>query len=119
VSTDLRSQHLAAMTAYEVVTQTYDFVGWINSLPRGRNGERVPEGYHYGIDEGQRYLKIWHTYNGTGKSVHAFVDKRTGDLLKAAGWKAPAKGARGNVLGDRLDEVKARFDWSGGYLYIR
>lgn len=30
-------------------------------------------------------------------SVHAFIDKTTGNVLKAAGWKAPAKGVRGNI----------------------
>lgn len=32
-----------------------------------------------------------------GGSVHCFVDMTTGDVLKAAGWKAPAKHARGNI----------------------
>jgi hypothetical protein len=30
--------------------------------------------------------------------VHCFVDVTNGDILKAVSWKAPAKGARGNVL---------------------
>ena len=110
----LRQDHERAMTAHDAVIATFDLVGWINGL----GPDRVPEGYHFGIDEGQRYIKIWHTWNGTGKSVHAFVDKRNGDLLKAAGWKAPAKGARGNVL-TNLGDIFDRFDWSGHYLYLR
>lgn len=31
-------------------------------------------------------------------SAHAFVDKTNGDVLKPASWKAPAKGARGNIF---------------------
>jgi hypothetical protein len=31
-------------------------------------------------------------------SVHCFVDRETGAILKAAGWKAPAKGARGSIF---------------------
>jgi len=31
------------------------------------------------------------------RSVHCFIDKETGDVFKAAGWKAPAKHARGNI----------------------
>lgn len=54
----------------------------------------------------------------TNCSVHAFVDNMTGDLYKAAGWKAPAKGVRGNIVHD-LEGVTARFDWAGGYLYLR
>lgn len=33
-----------------------------------------------------------------GWSVHCFVDITNGDVLKAAGWKAPAKHARGNIF---------------------
>ena len=49
-------------------------------------------------------------------SVHAFVDADTGDLLKAASWKVPAKGARYNLLTE-MDVVRANFGWSSGYLY--
>jgi hypothetical protein len=31
-------------------------------------------------------------------SVHAFVDKNTGDVLMPASWSKPAKHARGNIL---------------------
>ena len=41
---------------------------------------------------GQKFIRIVNPVHG--RSVHAFVDIATGDLLKAAGWKAPAKGAR-------------------------
>jgi len=35
---------------------------------------------------------------GDNRSVHTFIDKATGDILKAAGWKAPApNGKRGNI----------------------
>ncbi len=33
-------------------------------------------------------------------SVHCFVEIATGNVLKAAGWKAPAKHARGNIFDD-------------------
>lgn len=66
---------------------------------------------------GGKFIRLVITLGGQ-RSVHAFVDKSNGDLLKSAGWKAPAKGARGNLL-TGLDEVLARADWSGGYLYAR
>jgi hypothetical protein len=31
-------------------------------------------------------------------SVHAFVDKNTGDVLMPASWSKPAKHARGNIF---------------------
>lgn len=48
------------------------------------------------VEEGRRYAKIVRTDNG--RSVHCFVDLTNGDILKAAGWKAPAKHARGSIL---------------------
>lgn len=33
-----------------------------------------------------------------GDSVYCFVEYSTGDVMKAAGWKAPAKHARGNIF---------------------
>ncbi len=47
---------------------------------------------------GKRYVKIIMNANGVGGSVHCFVDATNGDVLKAAGWKAPAKHARGNIF---------------------
>ena len=48
---------------------------------------------------GKKYKRIVRT--GPGEtSVHCFVHAETGDVLKAAGWKAPAKGARGNIFDD-------------------
>ena len=43
------------------------------------------------ITVGKAYYKI------ASKSVHAFISKN-GDVLKPASWKAPAKGARGNIF---------------------
>jgi len=35
-----------------------------------------------------------------GFSAYGFVDLTNGDLLKSAGWKAPAKGKRGNIFAE-------------------
>lgn len=42
---------------------------------------------------GKRYTKVI-----CGGSAFCFVDNTNGDVLKAAGWSAPAKGARGNIF---------------------
>lgn len=49
---------------------------------------------------GQRYVKIAKHDRGimSGTSVFAFIDQTNGDILKPAGWKAPAKHARGNIF---------------------
>lgn len=44
-------------------------------------------------DHGKRYIRVV-----SGDGVHCFVDKTNGDVLKADGWKRPAKHARGNIF---------------------
>ena len=68
----------------------------------------MEENYCNGLEvtEGSRYWKIISTSGGGGStSVSGFIVKagdkkfREGDMLKAAGWAAPARNfARGNVL---------------------
>lgn len=55
---------------------------------------RSTVGYHGG---GRKYAKVVVVQYGEVRSVYCFVNKENGDVLKAAGWKAPAKGARGNI----------------------
>ena len=80
----------------------------------------------YFIKKGKKFYKIcmgWKQPNpqfGEDISVHAFVDKETGEVYKPAGWKQPAK----HVRFDMRDETqRARLynicDWAGGYLYMR
>jgi len=76
----------------------------------------------YDIVPGQKYLKIVYGYktDTPGEleqtSVHAFVDKKNGDLYKANSWKAPAKGVRFNLFTD-IDVLTQLADTHGGYLY--
>ena len=50
---------------------------------------------------GSRYIKIVRQeLAANGGSVHCFVDKNNGDVLKAASWRAPAKGARSNIFNE-------------------
>ena len=64
---------------------------------------------------GTKFYKV--VYEGQYQnSVHSFVDRKTGDLYKAAGWAAPAKGVRGNIVTD-LKSIAERMDPYGGYLY--
>ncbi len=57
------------------------------------------------ISEGPTYFKVV-TKSGSSRSVHSFIVKedgpkfKKGDILKPAGWNAPAKNqARGNIFG--------------------
>lgn len=46
------------------------------------------------VEYGRRYAKLI-TDNRGQRSVFCFVDMTNGDILKAEGWKKPAKHARG------------------------
>ena len=52
------------------------------------------------MSDGRRYIRIDSIADGGRgqRSVWAFIDKKTGDILRAAGYKAPAKHARGNLF---------------------
>jgi len=86
------------------------------------------------IYEGRKYYKIvqqdyreaseyYNTKAGyRDGSVHCFVDKKTGDVYKAASWNKPAKHVRYTFQ----DTHQLRFlldpnnvGWAGGYLYLR
>jgi len=81
-----------------------------------RNGDH----YKFTIEEGRKYLKIMQTDTSGGRAVHAFVDKKTGELYKAASFKSPAKGVRFDLrlIKDR-EFVLENCDWAGGYLYMK
>jgi hypothetical protein len=69
------------------------------------------------VETGRKYYKVLTNY-GNQRSVHAFVDKATGDLYKPASWNAPAKGVRFNLLQD-MDTLTQVVDFAGSYLYKR
>ena len=74
----------------------------------------------YVIETGKKYHKVIMVDGGSSRSVHAFVDKNTGSVLKSASWKAPAKGERYNLLIIKDREwLFENASWCGGYLYRR
>ena len=76
--------------------------------------------YKFYIESGRKYHKLIMETNTQSRSVHAFVDKKTGEVYKAASYKAPAKIVRYNLLEiASREECFSRADWAGGYLYIR
>ena len=72
---------------------------------------------NYTIEELRKYFKIIQVGEHQ-RSVHAFIDKKTGDVYKPAGWNGPAKIARFNLV-EQFDEVLEKADCYGSYLYIR
>ena len=75
--------------------------------------------YKFSIQSGRKYHKILKTDSGEGASVHAFVDKKTGEVYKPASWKAPAKHVRFDLrlIKDR-EWLFENADCFGGYLYM-
>ena len=73
-----------------------------------------PDGYSYELNtRGSKYFKVEMLSRGS-RSVYCFINKRNGDILKPAGWRAPAKGARGSVI-DIYTYKNS--NWHGGWLY--
>ncbi len=90
-----------------------DYVDWTNNagLTEEHAEERAANfANKFEITEGRKYIKVI-----SDRSVTAFVMKeddkkfRKGDILKPAGWNAPARNAaRGNVL-----EGNYPINWTG------
>lgn len=79
------------------------------------------------VDCGRKFDKIVQTYKGGNiGSVHAFVEKNTGMLIKAATWKAPQKSVKHPTglavrydisTADGFNHALMQADRFGGYLY--
>lgn len=87
--------------------------------------------YAFSVQPGRRFDRIVqvHAHAGFGGAghVHAFVDRNTGDLIKAATWKAPQKNPTTGKLAIRFNlsqpegmrEALESADKHGHYLYAR
>ena len=75
--------------------------------------------YEFIIETGRKYHKIIMVTESGSRSVHAFVDKKTGEVYMAASFKSPArKGVRYDLrLIEDREFVLKNCDWAGGYLY--
>ena len=83
------------------------------------------------MEFGRKYIKIiqqdYDTFRDRNEyrdgSVHAFVDKNTGEVYKPASWKSPhTKYVRYDMRIIRHREFlhnPANVGWAGGYLYLR
>ncbi len=75
--------------------------------------------YEFIIESGSKYHKIIMNANGS-RSVHAFVDKKTGEVYKSSSWKSPAKGVRYDLRNiEQREWLFENADWAGSYLYAR
>jgi hypothetical protein len=64
------------------------------------------------FEAGSKYVKIVSISGGGSRSVHCFVEKANGNILRAASWKSPARNfIRGNVY-DQASYID-RVRWTG------
>jgi len=76
-------------------------------------------GYEFYPETGRKYHKIIMDAGGS-KSVHCFIDKKTGEIYKAASFKSPAKGVRYDLrIIEQREWLLENATWSGGYLYAK
>ena len=71
------------------------FLGMAQAIVNASYGDNAPklEGR-----EGPKYIKVVSIHPGHSHgSAFCFVEKETGNVLKAASWSAPAKGPRSNI----------------------
>ena len=92
----------------------------------------------YKTDGGRKYIKVksfedrinteYHDDGTTTKtivkatrgSIHCFVDSKTGDIYKPAGWKAPYTKGNNAVRGNIYDaSTHQKTDLYGGWLYAK
>ena len=82
------------------------------------------------MEYGRKYFKIiqqdYDTYRDRNEykdgGVHAFINRKTGEVYKAASWKSPAKHVRYDLrlIKDREYVLNPQnCGWAGGYLYMR
>ena len=82
------------------------------------------------VQNGKRYYKViqqdYDTFQDRNEyrdgSVHAFIDKNTGEVYKPASWKSPAKHVRYDMRIINQREFlhnSVNTGWAGGYLYMR
>ena len=76
----------------------------------------TPRSKSFTISVGRKYYKILEDKG----SVHAFVDRKTGQVYKPASWNKPAKHVRYDLRIIREREACLNnADWAGSYLYLR
>ena len=77
-------------------------------------GNRMYRTLNLSLRPGRKFIKVVNDNSVWGfvakaDGVHKGVPMKMGDVLKAAGWNAPAKHTRGNIFDDNQDY----FRWTG------
>jgi len=110
--------HQRAVENYDF---TYDGSPSVQSQYHQRKVDELKAGdcpIDYVIESGKKYHKVIFIGGSGSLSVHAFIDKKTGEVYKPASCKSPAKGVRYDLrLIEDREYLLQNADWAGGYLY--
>lgn len=98
---------MATETVKKVNEDTTEFVGYIQKLQKLHDdyyakmyNNLTPPSIEFNV--GSKFIKVIrqerHGNILAGQSVQSFVNRETGDIMKPATWRAPAKHARGNIF---------------------
>lgn len=79
-----------------------EFVGKAQLLvsDNDRKFDKVTFNTQLSTEYGRRYVRVVKSDDFGSRSVYCFVDQTTGNVLKADGWKRPAKHARANIYAE-------------------
>ena len=119
-----RDQSLRTVIHTQAVTGTDPYLQERVRKIENHEDERIS----FFIEKGRKYYKICMRTKQVNRqfddsiSVHAFVDKNTGQVYKPASYNAPAKHVRYDlrVINDRAKLHDPEYTgWAGGYLYMR
>ena len=110
------------MTQPVTAVRLFEFILKMNELYRHHYIEKnftfAPPTFSYSI--GKKNIKVIMTDVSGSASVYCFIEKDTGNILKAAGWNAPAKGTRGSIWNPDCDVGDDKpCNVHGGNLYAR
>lgn len=101
-------------------TTFYDHIHiWLDALETKAKQQTYgdEQTVYYFFKDNKKYYKITQVWDGV-ETIHAFVDKISGDIYKPASYSAPYKDPRYNLIND-FDKLLKECDWAGSYLYKR
>ncbi len=123
---DQRAQFDAKVETYRQGAQRLHDAYWLEQKFTHNPGSTAT------VEDGGRYVRVYMVERSwversdhskgekpltenSRKQIHTFIDKLTGDILKPATWKAPAKHARGNLF-DAHNGLATVNHYGPGYL---
>ena len=99
--------------------QVYDYCLQLCDILYDRFKQKYPSlDINYEVDKGRKYYRIWSIDNQ--KTIHCFVDIKTGDVFKPESYNKPAKHVRYNLLDKQSRQsMFEKAHYAGGYLYLK